>query len=219
MIIFTRHLQRILDALPSGQVPKTDEGTSAVPVVSQKSQNSNIVAITACPGINRSDTIAPYLNAGLASVSSSMIGTVIYTLLQPLLRLFIKSPKSALQSVLHALFLPTPFKTIAADKGGLPEEILKPGALYRECAVVQLRMPALLDTASPLPSEKGKEKAEGGVGGKLADDGEFGGELAGRLIWEAFEKELVEWEKLNPPPAKSNSGSDTPPDVDNPSNA
>lgn len=76
MVMFTRHLQRILDALPSGQVPKTDEGTSAVPVVSQKSQNSNIVAISVCPGISRSDTVAPLLSADPASAGSSTMGTL-----------------------------------------------------------------------------------------------------------------------------------------------
>lgn len=62
MIIFTRHLQRILDALPSGgQIPKTDD--SAIHVVSDKVQKSNIVAVSVCPGLSRSDTIAPILNA------------------------------------------------------------------------------------------------------------------------------------------------------------
>lgn len=78
MIVFTRHLQRILDALPSGQVPKTDEGTSAVPVVSEKSQKSNIVAISVCPGISRSDTVAPLLNADLSISGSSITGAIMY---------------------------------------------------------------------------------------------------------------------------------------------
>lgn len=69
MAVFTRHLQRILDALPSGgQVPKTDDNT--IPVVSEKSQKSNIVAISVCPGISRSDTIAPLLNSGRSSDNS-----------------------------------------------------------------------------------------------------------------------------------------------------
>jgi hypothetical protein len=62
MVIFTRHLQRILDALPSGgQIPKTDDST--IHVVSEKMQKSNIVAVCVCPGLSRSDTIAPLLNA------------------------------------------------------------------------------------------------------------------------------------------------------------
>jgi len=61
--ILTRHLQRILDALPSAQVPKTDDNTSTVPVVSASAQKSNIVAVTVSPGISRVDTVAPLLNA------------------------------------------------------------------------------------------------------------------------------------------------------------
>jgi hypothetical protein len=75
MAIFTRHLQRVLDALPSGgQVPKTDDNT--IPVVSEKSQKSNIVAVSVCPGISRSDTIAPLLNAGQSS-DSSLTGVIL----------------------------------------------------------------------------------------------------------------------------------------------
>ena len=37
-IIVTRHLQRILDALPAAQLPKLAEGSSAVPVVNTKAQ-------------------------------------------------------------------------------------------------------------------------------------------------------------------------------------
>lgn len=77
MAVFTRHLQRVLDALPSGgQVPKTDDNASTVPVVSEKSQKSNIVAISVCPGISRSDTIAPMLNAGLSASDYSTKGTI-----------------------------------------------------------------------------------------------------------------------------------------------
>lgn len=62
MAVFTRHLQRVLDALPSsGQIPRTEENT--IPVVSEKVQKSNIVAVSVCPGISRADTIAPLLNA------------------------------------------------------------------------------------------------------------------------------------------------------------
>jgi KR domain len=63
-IIFARHLQRILDALPSAaQVPKTQEGSRAVPVVNSKLQKSNIIAVSVSPGIGRVDTVSRILNA------------------------------------------------------------------------------------------------------------------------------------------------------------
>ncbi|KAG6863409.1 hypothetical protein C0991_006144, partial [Blastosporella zonata] len=67
--IFTRHLQRILDALPTAQVLKTDEGSSAISVVNPKSQKSNIIAVSVSPGISRLDTIGPLLNADWTSSS------------------------------------------------------------------------------------------------------------------------------------------------------
>lgn len=75
-VILTRHLQRILDALPSAQVPKTDDGTTTIPVVSAKSQKSNIVAVSVSPGISRTDTIMPMLNADwtIANGTSSRVG-------------------------------------------------------------------------------------------------------------------------------------------------
>lgn len=106
------------------------------------------------------------------------------------------------------------------DTPTAPEEILKPGSLYRECAVIPLRIPSVLDPSAAPASEKGKGKAKDeGEGEKLPDDGELGGEVAGRLVWESFEKELVEWEKANPPPPATKGGSDTPPEVDVPANA
>jgi NAD(P)-dependent dehydrogenase (short-subunit alcohol dehydrogenase family) len=79
MAVFTRHLQRVLDALPSGgQVPKTDDNANTIPVISEKSQKSNIVAISVCPGISRSDIIAPLLNADLSVNNSSMTGAIMY---------------------------------------------------------------------------------------------------------------------------------------------
>lgn len=62
-VIFTRHLQRILDTLPSAQVPKTQEGSRAVPVVNSKLQKSNIVAVSVSPGIGRVDTVSRILDA------------------------------------------------------------------------------------------------------------------------------------------------------------
>ena len=79
-----------------------------------------------------------------------------------------------------------------------PEEVLKPGALYSECAAVRLQV--------TLPESITKEHGamEGNASDKevktLVDDGELGGELAGRLVWESFEKELKNWEADAPRP-------------------
>lgn len=188
-VIFMRHLQRVLDALPSGgQVPKTDETT--VRVVSDKMQKSNIVAVSVCPGISRTDTVATLLKA-----RRSILGTVMcvassyfpamsnsgfsYVVAWPLLRLLTKSQTATVQSILHVLFLPTPFKnTHFAENAS--EEVLKAGALYRECAVVQVRIPG-----TPSESEDGA----------MPDDRELGGVHLGQSVWEAFEVALKEWEK------------------------
>jgi len=83
-----------------------------------------------------------------------------------------------------------------------PEEVLKPGALYSECAAVQLQV-TLLES---ITKEHGAK--EGDASGKeektLVDDGELGGELAGRLVWESFEKELKNWEADAPRPPQDN---------------
>lgn len=70
-IILTRHLQRILDALPNPQVPKTQEGTSSIPVVSARMQRSNIVAVCVSPGLSRVDTLSRMLNADWNLLESS----------------------------------------------------------------------------------------------------------------------------------------------------
>ncbi|KAG1740821.1 uncharacterized protein EDB91DRAFT_1131628 [Suillus paluster] len=177
MVVFTRHLQRILDALPSGgQIPKTDDAT--IHVVSDKVQKSNIVAVSVCPGLTRSDTIAPLLSA-VRGRDQSTFGFVLYILLQPLLRLLTKSTASAVQSILHVLFLPTPFKSTARQGTDNPEEVLKAGALYRECAVVNLRIPSPATADAEVP-----------------DDGELGGVHLGQAVWESFEGALKEWEKV-----------------------
>ncbi|KAG0694949.1 hypothetical protein DFH29DRAFT_1005895 [Suillus ampliporus] len=197
MVIFTRHLQRVLDALPSGgQILKTDDAT--IHVVSDKVQKSNIVAISVCPGLTRSDTIAPLLNA-VRGRDQSTFGIVLYMLLQPLLRLLTKSTTSAVQSVLHVLFLPTPFKSTAHQGTDAPEEVLKAGALYRECAVVNLRIP------SPATADA--------ADAQVPDDGELGGVHLGQAVWEGLEGALKEWEKVNPP-GDEKAGCDDVPSVD-----
>jgi len=237
-IVFTRHLQRVLDALPSAsQVPKTEEGTRIVPVVSARLQKSNITAVSVSTGIGRVDTISSLLNADWTSpYGSSYSGIALYLFLQPLLRLFTKSPIAAMQTVLHVLFLPTPFKVLAqatdsasastkegekapqgpidASRLEIPEEVLRPGSLYAECATVKLKVKLpkdLVEEDQQLQKQKAaakEKKADKGKGKEkaslkeevldISDDGEYGGELGGRLVWEAYEGALKIWEKENP---------------------
>ncbi|KAF8131994.1 hypothetical protein EV363DRAFT_1329596 [Boletus edulis] len=202
-IIFMRHLQRVLDALPSGgQVPKTDKTT--VHVVSDKVQKSNIVAVSVCPGISRGDTIATLLKASGTRAQRSILGTVIYFIAQPLLRLLTKSQTATVQSILHVLFLPTPFKSVHTSTATTstendPEEVLKAGALYRECAVAPVRIP----TAGGTPL--GEEQK-----GAMPDDRELGGVHLGQSVWESFEVALKEWEKTVPASDKEAAGDDAP---------
>ncbi|KIK93917.1 hypothetical protein PAXRUDRAFT_485761 [Paxillus rubicundulus Ve08.2h10] len=195
MIIFTRHLQRVLDALPSGgQIPKTDEAT--IPVISEKVQKSNIVAVSVCPGISRADTVAAFLDVNSAQGQRSMLGIILYVLLHPFLRLLTKSQPSAVQSILHVLFLPTPFKSSQPpakrpSNGNAPEEVLKAGALYRECAVVNVRIPTPDDTPSGRNSEDKSDET-------MPDDRELGGVHLGQSVWECFEVALKEWDKTAP---------------------
>ena len=156
-----------------------------------------------------------------------------YFTLQPFLRIFTKSPSSAIQSVLHVLFLPTPFKILSQTTSTsenkippdtstlkIPEEVLLPGALYADCAAVkvQVKIPedmkekdreARIEAAKQKreSAKKGKGKVKEGVPldeevVDIADDGEYGGELAGRLVWEEYEGALKVWEKENPAKAE-----------------
>lgn len=210
-IIVTRHLQRILDSLPNRAADvKSDKPPAPHP--------SNILSVSACPGISRRDTIAPFLGTTERGWSLPYM-----ILLLPLL-FFTKSSETALQTLLHVLFLPTPLKRAQAkvdaaadeelrkaetteaspEEGSSPAEtavprrignveVLKPGALYRECAIVNLHVP---QPAQPVDDEKsskakGKRKEEEGV---PEDDGELGGEAVGRAVWEWYEARLKEWE-------------------------
>ncbi|KIY67877.1 hypothetical protein CYLTODRAFT_490280 [Cylindrobasidium torrendii FP15055 ss-10] len=230
-VIFMRHLQRVLDALPTAQIPKTDAASSHIPVVSAASQKSNIVAVSVSPGLSRVATVAPLLNADWTSpFGFSYFGLFLYLALQLILRLTTKSAASAMQTILHAIFLPTPFKVIPpipdenAESAGpidrslleIPEEVLKPGALYAECSVVKLVVPALppapqVEEDKPQPDTKGKGKAgEEEPTLDIPDDGEFGGEAMGRAVWESYEAAVKVWQKRHPkedtrPPAESNS--------------
>jgi hypothetical protein len=75
--IFMRHLQRVLDALPSGsQVPPTDVNAQSIPVVSDKVQRSNIASISVSPGISRADVVAPLLAADSSRGGVSWLGMI-----------------------------------------------------------------------------------------------------------------------------------------------
>jgi hypothetical protein len=114
-----------------------------------------------------------------------------YVILQPLLRILTKTTPSALETVLHVLFLPTPLKIILAPSTSssptstlTKSEILEPGALYANCAVVKLALPTLSTPESSDEKRKRKEDATEGNSKqeKVEDDGELGSlrELAGR---------------------------------------
>ena len=162
--------------------------------------------------------------------------------------MFTKSPTAAIQSILHVLFLPTPFKLLQVSESStsvssssistsksnstpsaastsnsdaaslktaslldMPEEVLVPGALYADCAVVVnltvklgdnnsgIRMQVKEEVKSGAETSTNKEeKTRKGNVVELTDDGEYGGELAGRLVWEAYEAGLKVWERENP---------------------
>ncbi|KAI6046247.1 hypothetical protein EDC04DRAFT_2887935 [Pisolithus marmoratus] len=162
--------------------------------VSGKVQKSSIVAVSVCSGISRADTIAPLFNAD--GFHCSIGHPSRYLLLQPLLRILTKSPTSTVQSVLHDLFLPTPFKRITQSSStgtrtsgsDTAQVVLKAGALYRECAVVSVRIP-LLESASST-NDRGDPKDT-----TMIDERELGGIHLGQAVWEVFEARLKEWEK------------------------
>jgi hypothetical protein len=74
--------------------------------------------------------------------------------------------------------------------------VLKPGALYAECAVAPIRIPKT--TLAPPSAE---EKTDGGGDGNTPgggtttpDDGELGGIGLGMEVWDDYERELKVWE-------------------------
>lgn len=81
--VFTRHLQRILDALPEPESEATSSTNSSCgPGRSpRKVQPSNILAVTVSPGISRTDTVAPYLlppfSPHLPSVTRHWVGALL----------------------------------------------------------------------------------------------------------------------------------------------
>ncbi len=76
--VFMRHLQRVLDALPSGsQIPRTSVNAQTIPVVSDKVQRSNVVAVSVSPGISRTDVVAPLFAADSSRGSASRWGMML----------------------------------------------------------------------------------------------------------------------------------------------
>ena len=62
-IIVTRHLRRMLAALPVPQVNKPEKGSSSAPVVNAKVQKSNVGAGSVFLGTSRVDVISALFNA------------------------------------------------------------------------------------------------------------------------------------------------------------
>lgn len=103
-----------------------------------------------------------------------------------------------------------------------PEEVLKPGALYRECAVVQLNIPPPPSPPSEQPEkqkksdEKIKSAKSSTEGSKdkevldVPDDGEFGGERLGRMVWEWYEDRLKGWEAESKAKVRTKTETTTP---------
>ena len=106
-----------------------------------------------------------------------------------------------MQSTLHALFLPTPFKVFTAAPDDVrkrtPEEVLKPGALYAECAVVPVHIPASSIPRAGGRSEEDKDKEQKHSDGDSPqpDDGELGGVALGMQVWDDYERELKVWDE------------------------
>ena len=80
-VILTRHLQRVLDALPHpSPPPKPEEGSNKVPLVSSNLQKSNIISVSVSPGLSRVDTVSCLFNADWnMSARFSYLGIVMYS--------------------------------------------------------------------------------------------------------------------------------------------
>ncbi|KAJ3918138.1 hypothetical protein F5877DRAFT_79273 [Lentinula edodes] len=160
-VILIRHLQRILDALPAAQIPKTDSDSSAIPVQSRYCRS-----YTKCRLDVRQrsfDNVPACSSLALAQNPPSLRSSRYCT-----------------------------FKSVTES----PKEVLKPGALYAECAMMRLKVPSAPSEGDKDGKRNDKEKRKGKAAEKelqtmdLPDDGEFDGELAGRRVWEAFEAAL-----------------------------
>lgn len=79
--------------------------------------------------------------------------------------------------------------------------MLKPGALYAECAVVPLHVPATSVPPIEKKSEGGEDKDKNTLGdeGIRPDDGELGGVALGMQVWDEYEQQLKVWEAAREP--------------------
>ncbi|KAJ7823781.1 hypothetical protein B0H14DRAFT_2825643 [Mycena olivaceomarginata] len=208
--LFTRHLQRILDALPAPSAVPDPSG--AVPRAEKVEYSGGERVARPEPG----GECWPLFGVGVGG-GGNWLGAIFYVLLYPILLLLTKSAAASVQSVLHVLFVPTVGKLsktpkTSADAKEDEEEALLPGALYAECAVVQT--PAIappLTTTTP-PNSTSNAGTEKTVKQEDGDEVETEDERAGRMVWEAYEAGLRAWEAANPSvPAKAQAdeGADT----------
>ena len=70
--VLMRHLQRVLDAMPSAPAPKPESA-----VASSKLQKSNVVSVAVSPGLSRADTVAAMLSADKESPRYSVLGLIL----------------------------------------------------------------------------------------------------------------------------------------------
>ncbi|KAG8904058.1 hypothetical protein FRB99_002329 [Tulasnella sp. 403] len=185
-ILLARHFQRVLDVLASPPVPSTDASgqTAAAPT-----KQSNIKFVTACPGISRAETVAPFFGAAKDGPYSSLLGLLFYIVLFPIFFAFTKSSKATSQTPLYTLYMPHPMKirdptpeptpdadspkdsTTAPQPPPQPSDstpVIQGGELYRECRPVRL------------PADRG---------GWLMNE-----ESVGRAVWEWYERRVDAWE-------------------------
>jgi hypothetical protein len=125
-----------------------------------------------CPGLSKSDTITLITNAarGPNLASFCQIHDLNFRTQLPQVHPPPTHPPpphiSAVQSLLHALFLPTPFKCTPRQGTHALEEALKVGALYRGCAIVNLRIPSpATDAQMPEDGARGRPAWSSGMGG------------------------------------------------------
>ncbi|GJJ08514.1 hypothetical protein Clacol_002732 [Clathrus columnatus] len=173
-IIFTRHLQRILDALPSSRNPNL------------KWKKSNIMAISVSPGISISDIVTPALFPSIES-DDIIKWSILHVLCVP--RPAIRSHLPIIEDVAQTPQQEIPNTTTTTKRMmsersiDSVEEILVPGALYADCSIVKLSLGDDEVTSSP----PGQVPDVNNLG--LGDEG------LGRSVWEVLEEAVKVWKK------------------------